>query len=123
MKSHEFTKPQYADDIEKFVKWVCTKLHINMDMPNIIYSDEKEQENQHRTGWYNPETNHLWVYTGKRNLVDIMRTLAHELSHHKQKLDGDTTHNNATSDIETQADEAAGMLIKIYVRAHPEIIE
>jgi hypothetical protein len=124
MKSKEFANGRdNGPELEDFIRWVCTKLMINMEMPEITYSLEKESENQDRTGYYNAETNEMWIYTGNRNLIDIMRTVAHELSHHKQKLDGQTSANTPIADLETQADMAAGMLMKIWVRKHPEIIE
>jgi Zn-dependent peptidase ImmA (M78 family) len=125
MKSNEFVDDREHDglEIEDFIRWVCTKLMIKIEMPDITYSRDKESEDQDRTGYYNAETNHMWIYTGHRNLVDIMRTVAHELSHHKQKLDGHTSANTPIANLETQADMAAGMLMKIWVRKHPEIIQ
>jgi hypothetical protein len=92
-------------------------------MPEIEYAQQKEGPDQVRTGYYNPDTDKLWIYTGHRNLIDIMRTIAHELSHHKQDTDGHSTNNVDLADLESQADMAAGMLVKIYVRKHPEIIQ
>lgn len=125
MKSKEFASGTEHNglEVQEFIRWVCTKLMINMEMPHVTFSREKESEEQDRTGYYNAETNEMWIYTGNRNLVDIMRTVAHELSHHKQKLDGQTSANTPVGDLETQADMAAGMLMKIWVRKHPEIIE
>jgi Zn-dependent peptidase ImmA (M78 family) len=111
------------DIIRDFVAWVFEKLHIKGPLPNIEFSPDKEQPKQDRTGYYDPNTNKMWIYTGNRNLVDILRTLGHELAHHKQRTMGDITHNNKISDIETQADQAAGMLMKLYTKLYPEIIE
>jgi hypothetical protein len=120
MKSIEFA---YNDQIQDFIKFVFEKLHIPGGMPEIEYAQQKEGADQIRTGYYDPGTNRLWIYTGNRNLIDIMRTVAHELAHHKQDTDGNTIATGDLSDIESQADMAAGMLVKIYVRSHPEIIQ
>jgi hypothetical protein len=117
MKSIEFA---HNDQIQNFIKFVFEKLYITGNMPEIEYAQQKESSNQVRTGYYDPATNKLWIYTGNRNLIDIMRTVAHELAHHKQGQDGT---NAKLADIESQADMAAGMIVKIYVRQHPEIIE
>jgi len=111
------------DRMQHFISWVADKLHITGPLPNFEFSDEKESSDQDRTGYYNTNTGKLWVYTGNRNMIDIMRTVAHELTHHKQRLQGDTIHTRPLSDIESQADEAAGMLIKLYVKKHNEIIQ
>jgi hypothetical protein len=117
MKSIEFA---HNDQIQDFIKFVFEKLHITGVMPEIEYAQQKEGADQVRTGYYNTGTNKLWIYTGNRNLIDIMRTVAHELAHHKQGQDGTEAD---LADVESQADMAAGMIVKIYVRSHPEIIQ
>ncbi len=109
--------------MKHFIHWVAKKLHISSPLPNIVFQEKKESSNQDRTGYYDIRSKKLWVYTGNRNTIDIMRTVAHELAHHKQREDGDTYHTNDLSDIESQADMAAGMLIKLYVKNHSEIIQ
>mgnify|MGYP003339786688 CR=1 FL=1 len=123
---YEFVDSPQTDQeqLRLFIKYVFDKLHIdNQKMPDIIFSSKKEGPNQHRTGWYNPNTDQMWIYTGHRNLIDIMRTVAHELAHHKQREDGHISSNTDLAEIETQADTAAGMIMKLYVRMHPEIIK
>jgi hypothetical protein len=110
-------------EIAKFIRYVYDKLHIDAALPRIKLQQEKEAPDQNRTGWYNPTNNEMWVYTGNRNLIDILRTVAHELAHHKQRLDGDTAANVDLADLEGQADQVAGIIMKLYVRKHPEIIE
>ena len=120
-EAHEYqgTEPEIRD----FVAWVFEKLHIPGDAPEIEFSSEKESDDQNRTGYYDIEGNHMWIYTGNRNLIDIMRTIAHELSHHKQRTTGDTNNGAKLSELEGQADQAAGILMKLWVRKHPEIIQ
>ena len=111
------------DRMGHFISWVKKKLHITDSLPGIEFQQEKEAPDQNRTGYYRPDTGKLWVYTGNRNMIDIMRTVAHELAHHKQREDGNTYASQDLADIESQADMAAGMLIKLYVRQHTEIIQ
>lgn len=109
--------------IQDFIRWVYKKLYIPGEPPVIKFSQEKESADQHRTGYYDLDDNFMWIYTGNRNLIDILRTVAHELVHHKQRTDGDTTDNIPVVDLESQADSIAGLIMKIYVRHHPEIIQ
>lgn len=109
--------------IQEFIRWVYDRLHIPGKMPTIRFSQEKESSDQHRTGYYDVDDNFMWIYTGNRNLIDILRTVAHELVHHKQRTQGDTTNNIPVVDLESQADSIAGLIMKIYVRYHPEIIQ
>jgi len=111
------------ETMKHFISWVVDKLHITSGLPNIVFSEKKESPEQNRTGYYDTVRNKLWVYTGNRNLIDIMRTVAHELAHHKQREDGNTYNQDNLSDIESQADMAAGMLVKLYVRKNTEIIQ
>lgn len=112
-----------VSQMRHFIDWCSNKLHITSGLPNFQFQAEKEGPDQSRTGYYNINTGDLWVYTGNRNMIDVMRTVAHELAHHKQREDGDTNKTQDLSDIESQADMAAGMLIKLYVKQYPEIIQ
>jgi len=109
--------------IKHFIRWVYKKLHITIPMPRLTFANQKESDRQDRTGYYDPSTNVMWIYTGNRNLVDILRTVAHEFTHHKQREEDDTIHTDKLSRIESQADEAAGMLMKLYIKMHPEIVQ
>jgi len=112
------------DVIEHFVDWVYEKENINAPRPEIIFADDKEYPGQHNTGSYNWEDNTIWVYTDNRNLVDILRTLAHELRHRKQGAEGRIKgHSSPGSKLEREADGEAGYLIKLYAAEHPGIIQ
>ena len=66
----------------------------------------------------------MWVYTGHRNFVDILRTIAHELIHRKQNQQHRIKRKSPPgSKLEREADSEAGMLMKLYARKHPEIIQ
>jgi predicted GNAT family acetyltransferase len=67
----------------------------------------------------------LVVYAKDRAIVDICRSIAHELVHHKQNLEGRLV--NAVKDgedgspIENEANAVAGVIIRKYGKLHPEI--
>jgi len=60
-----------------------------------------------------------------RHPLDIMRTLAHELTHYKQFLNGDIDSKSGEtgSDIENQAHAVAGIIMRHFDKAHPEIFK
>jgi hypothetical protein len=67
----------------------------------------------------------IWVYTANRNLVDILRTVFHELVHVRQgELNmikpGDSYPG---SPIEAMADMLAGKYIKIYGEKNRHIFQ
>ncbi len=113
------------DQVEQFIQWTMKKLDIDKEPPSIKFSNQKEEKDQHHTGRFHLETNTLYVYTHNRNLIDILRTVAHELTHYKQNLKGDLRGNQAYpgSPAEQQADVVAGYLMKIYGKEHPEILD
>ena len=129
MRAQEFlTESTYADHEEQlrdFVAWCVKKLKIKQALPKIRFQDEKEGPDQHRTGYYDDDEDVMWIYTGNRNLIDIMRTVAHELAHRKQHEDNRVKGNQSYpgSPIEQEADAVAGYLMKLYGKIHPEIIE
>lgn len=122
---NESTYTDHEAQLKHFVKWCVGKLDIKEALPKIRFQDTKEGSDQHRTGYYDGNTDTMWIYTGNRNLIDIMRTVAHELTHRKQHennmVHGDQAYPG--SPIEQQADAMAGYLMKLYGKEHPEIIE
>ncbi len=67
----------------------------------------------------------VMVYVIDRAVVDIMRSIAHELVHQKQDVDGrlvDVANDGKDgSPIENEANAMAGVLIRKYGKLHPEI--
>jgi len=67
------------------------------------------------------------VYAKDRAIVDIMRSIAHELTHMKQDLEGrlDQSHHDANnaagSPIENEANYKAGEIIRKFGEKYPEI--
>ena len=65
------------------------------------------------------------VYVKDRLLCDVEKSIAHELTHHKQYLEGRLT--NTTKDgedgspIENEANANAGTIIRKWGKLHPEI--
>lgn len=67
----------------------------------------------------------LVVYAKDRAVVDIYRSIAHELVHHKQNLEGRLVNTAKDGDdgspIENEANAIAGVIIRKYGKLHPEI--
>ena len=112
--------------IRDFIEWCYPVLHLDKPYPQITLSkDTEEAQSGHHTGLNVPDENTIWVYIGNRNLVDCFRTIAHELTHTKQNQLGRIGPNDSYpgSNIEMVADSIAGILIKLYAKKHPEVIE
>jgi hypothetical protein len=116
-------------DIQKEVnlcaEWAKKKLKINK-LPKIELSqDTEEAQTNHHTGGHVLGSDKIWVYAKNRNLVDILRTVLHELTHVKQDELGMIKPGDSYpgSPIEAQADKAAGELIKIYGEENHHIFQ
>lgn len=116
--------PEDIEKVKHFIKWSYKTLNIQKPYPRITLSkDTKKAQDGHHTGLHNG--NDIWVYVANRNLIDIFRTIFHELTHHRQMQlnmikDGDSYPG---SPIEMLADMAAGKYIKLYGKDHPEMFQ
>jgi len=113
------------DEVKKFTHWACKKLNIKK-IPKIELSyDTEEAQDGHHTGRHVVGGDSVWVYANNRNLVDILRTVFHELVHVRQSelgmiKDGDSYPG---SPIEAEADMLAGKYIKIYEKKNRHIFQ
>ena len=125
MRAHEFDHRGQEPELHDFVDWCCQQLSIRGPRPDLEFSSSKQSRDQHYTGHYTPEQGVIWIYTGSRNLADIMRTVAHELVHYRQRESGQDLSDQAYpgSPAETQADAMAGIMMKLYLKSHPEVLE
>jgi hypothetical protein len=80
----------------------------------------KSYENIPSTGSYSPATKTFNVLCEGRSLVDILRTIAHELQHHKQSEEGKipTNPQNIGGFLENEANIFAGAIIKMFVQTY-----
>ena len=119
---HESFTPQKAPLMKKFVEYACNELSISEPQINIINSPTYSQEN-HSFGGYIPSEEKILVVVHNRNMADILRTLAHELVHHHQKLNGDELNGEDGSNTENEANAMAGVIMRKFGRENPEIFE
>jgi hypothetical protein len=108
--------------MKKFVEYACNELNIDEPKINIINSPTYSQEYK-SFGGYIPSEQEIKVVVHNRNMADILRTLAHELVHHMQNLNGDELNGEDGSDTENQANAMAGVLMREFGRKNPEIFE
>jgi hypothetical protein len=117
---------QYTmDEVKKFKKWACKRLSIK-NPPKITLSyNTKEAQTGHHTGKHIEGSDSVWVYVNNRNLVDILRTVFHELVHWRQSELGMIEHGDSYpgSAIEAMADMLAGKYIKIYGKDNQNIFQ
>jgi muramidase (phage lysozyme) len=114
----EYTEEEYAD----FVNFVNDNLEIENKVDVHI---ENEPTSDYTTGNYNPKEKKVKVRDNGRKLVDMLRTIAHELVHHRQNELGKINPPvpEIGGEIEDEANSDAGRLVKYYGKMKPEIYE
>ena len=125
MRFSEINESFYIEQVGQFVSWAIQKLGIVEPYPEIeLSTDHDRASTYHHTG-ANSDDNKIWVYIKNRNMVDILRTVFHELVHTKQRQLGLVTDADSYtgSPIESQADILAGMYMKLYGKNNKSIFE
>ena len=105
----------------EFVKFVATELQLQ-SLPSSIKFVGSEYSREHLTfGTYNTETDEIVIVKGNRHIADVLRTLAHELVHHKQREEGKPADGRDGSEVENEANAKAGELMRKFRYVRPEL--
>jgi len=113
------------DEVAKFADWAAKRLNLK-NMPKFDLSqDTEDAQDNHHTGGHMMGGDTIWVYVRNRNLVDILRTVFHELVHVRQDELGMIKPGDSYpgSPIEAMADMLAGKYIKIYGEQNHHIFQ
>lgn len=109
-------------NVSDFVNFAKKLLDINDDI-KVELAFEKTPDLK-TTAYYHNTENRIKVYVKDRAKIDIMRSIAHELVHHKQNLIGKLTDPEKDgadgSPIENEANALAGVIMRKWGRLHPE---
>ena len=81
----------YKSYIISLVKFMVEKGYTVKPLPKIILKKDKQDGLFIKTGYYDPENKEVVLFVRDRHPKDVMRSLAHELIHHKQFEDGRIT--------------------------------
>lgn len=121
---------QRKDILRRFVEYVGNELKLEGKYPRVVLNNAENFAQTNKSfGHFNMAENKIVISSSNRNLADILRTLAHEMVHYKQKQSGSLKLDNLSndgadgSDIENEANSVAGILLRKYGREHPEIYE
>ena len=111
--------------LNHFVDYACSHLDIEHP-PHINIVDDKAESAKNKSfGNYNPSEKHINLNIAGRHTADVLRTLAHELVHHKQNVLGELHPESGEtgSDHENEANSMAGVIMRNYGKANPAIFE
>jgi hypothetical protein len=118
----EDTEPDFKTVGNKFVQLCADALDLK-ELPKILLVKEIGQSEHPTFGTFDPNTNTIRVAYEGRHIMDVLRTLGHELTHHKQREenrikpgDGETG-----SDIENEANAKAGVLMRDFADQNADL--
>lgn len=112
--------------LDQFLPFCAERLELK-ELPKIKIVDNNGYSLEYKSfGGYNPNTKSIVLAIQDRHIADVLRTLAHELTHYKQDMDGQLEDPNAGetgSDQENEANSQAGIIMRDFGRANPKIYE
>lgn len=118
MKDHRQHK------LTEFSKFVIKELGIK-NPPTIVIQTNRNGLRTTANYDYAKENKVMKIYAGPRLLVDVMRSIGHELTHHKQWEDGKLKVRppDIGGPIEDEANAKAGQFIKLYAKKDSSIYD
>ena len=129
LNENKLTETERDGEINKFIKFCKDELEIK-ELPPVTLRYDKEGGADHSnidTTAYQSKSQGVHVYVKDRALVDVLRSLAHELVHHNQlerdedyywKHIEDNPGIQSGTDLEDEANARAGSLIKDWGLVH-----
>ena len=119
-----FLNDDNKEKLTAFVKFVKDQLELKT-VPTISIKGNRDGLKTTANYDYTKENKIIKVYGKNRALIDIMRSVAHEMVHHKQFEDGRLEQRppDIGGEIEDEANAKAGQYIKLYSKEDPTIYE
>lgn len=108
--------------MQEFLKLAKQELDLAR-LPKITWiNDPKVSDTNNSFGKYTNGDKIIRVVLRNRHPLDVMRTLAHELTHYKQDLDRklDARSGDTGSPIENEANATAGRIMRIFSNRYPK---
>ena len=121
----EKPRPEVTDIVSLFIDYCVEQLDIEQ-APQVKFKKDPQWSARNKTfGRYNADHNLLEVSLAGRHVMDILRTVAHELTHARQhEIETVPDSAGATgSRWENQANAQAGVLMRDYAQQHPEFFK
>jgi hypothetical protein len=129
MKFLELTDKPRPDDgsepiIKAFVDFTSQKLGL-AEPPEIKLHRNPKLASQRRSfGSYTPGAG-IEINIGNRHIMDVLRTLAHEMVHFKQFVTGELEPDSGRdgSDQENEANAKAAVVMRLWAKMNPELFQ
>ena len=115
---------KFGPMLDTFTQFASKQLGIK-SMPSMQLSKDDLGKS---FGGYNPSTSSITIATKNRHPMDIFRTLAHELVHHKQNENGNLGNDiekegSTGSPHENEANAEAGKIMRWFAKNNPDMFK
>jgi hypothetical protein len=119
-----FLSDENKERLNEFVKFVKKELELET-VPTIVIKGNRDGLKTTANYDYTKENKIIKVFGKGRMLVDVMRSVAHEMVHHKQFEQGrlEVKPPDIGGEIEDEANAKAGQYIKMYSKIDPTIYD
>lgn len=119
-----FLEGDKKDKLKRFVDFVKNHLELK-DCPTVVVQNNRDGLKTTANYDYTKPNKIIKVCGKNRALVDIMRSIAHELTHHKQFEQGRLKERppDIGGDIEDEANAKAGQFIKMFAKEDSTIYD
>jgi len=112
-----------ASTLVDFVKFSCKELGL-YTIPKIKLLNKPISNSPYNSfAAYRPGAAEIMLYASNRHILDVLRSLCHEMVHYRQDLNDELVANSGVtgSDQENEANAVAGQIMRKYGKLHPEL--
>ena len=120
-KGRPTTKQSFETVVKDFMRFTKVKLNIRNDIPVELIYDLEFSRKYSSFACIMTDSKKIYVSVINRHPVDILRSLAHEMVHYKQLIDGQNVQGHTGSRHENEANAKAGVVLRDYGKLHPEL--
>ena len=119
-----FLDDKQKETIKEFIKFVKGDLDLK-STPSVILQNGRKNLKTTANYDYTKSDKVIRVNVKNRMVVDVMRSIAHELVHHKQYEQGrlEVKPPDIGGEIEDEANAKAGQYIKMFAQKDPTIYD
>lgn len=108
--------------LHAFIRFAAKELDLN-SLPKFDFGFDSNRSVHNKSfGGYGGE--HITITVVNRHIMDVCRTLAHELVHYKQDLEGRINSPDAGADgspIENEANAQAAVIMRKWGKLNPDL--
>jgi hypothetical protein len=112
--------------LHDFVRFAAEHLELT-SLPKFDFVFDSKQSVENKSfGGYRPGAEHITITVKNRHVMDVCRTLAHELVHFKQDLNDELADDDAGSTGSPQENDAnaqAAVIMRNWGKQHPNYFD